>query len=58
MSNVEVVVAKVKALRKLTKDTGCVTRRTQSILLGSLTPKELTEAAEILAQHEASDVKA
>jgi hypothetical protein len=41
--------SKINALRKLTKETGCVTRRTQSLILGILTPNELTAVAETLA---------
>ena len=48
-ANVQDAISKINALRKLTKETGCVTRRTQSLILGTLTPNELTAAAEILA---------
>ncbi|HUD66253.1 MAG TPA: hypothetical protein VMQ17_16825 [Candidatus Sulfotelmatobacter sp.] len=47
--NVQDAISKINALRKLTKETGCVTRRTQSLILGTLTPNELTAVAEILA---------
>ncbi len=40
---------RINALRKLTKETGCGTRRTQSLILGTLTPNELTAVAETLA---------
>jgi len=46
---VQDAISKINALRKLTKETGCVTRRTQSLILGTLTPNELTAVAEILA---------
>jgi len=48
-ANVQDAISKINALRKLTKETGCVTRRTQSLILGTLTPNELTAVAEILA---------
>lgn len=48
-TNVQDAISKINALRKLTKDTGCITRRTQSLILGTLTPDELTAVAEILA---------
>jgi hypothetical protein len=48
-ANVQDAISKINALRRLTKDTGCVTRRTQSLILGTLTPNELTAVAETLA---------
>jgi len=48
-SEVEEAVSKINALRKLTRETGCITRRTQSIVLGGLRPDVLTAVAEILA---------
>ena len=46
---VQEAVSKINALRKLTSETGCITRRTQSIILGTLRPDVLTAVAEILA---------
>ena len=46
---VQDAISKINALRKLTTDTGCITRRTQSLILGSLTPDELNAVAEVLA---------
>ena len=48
-ANVQDAISKITALRKLTKETGCVTRRTQSLILGTLTSNELTAVAEMLA---------
>lgn len=49
-STVQEAVSKINALRKLTRDTGCITTRTQSKILQLLTEDELTAVAEILAQ--------
>jgi hypothetical protein len=46
---VQEAVKKIFALRELTRECGCITTRTQSKILQSLTPDELVEAAEILA---------
>jgi hypothetical protein len=48
-SVVQEAVSKINALRKLTLDTGCITRRTQSLILCALKPDEMTAVAEILA---------
>ena len=48
-SEVEDAVSKINALRKLTRETGCITRRTQSLILCALKPDVLTAVAEILA---------
>jgi hypothetical protein len=48
-AEVEDAVSKINALRKLTLETGCITRRTQSMILGTLRPDVLTAVAEILA---------
>jgi hypothetical protein len=42
------VIRKVQALRELTAMTGTITKRSQGLLLQSLTPEELTLAAELL----------
>jgi hypothetical protein len=42
------VIRKVQALRQLTEMTGTITKRSQGLLLQSLTPEELTLAAELL----------
>jgi hypothetical protein len=44
------VVEKVRALRKLTEMTGTITRRSQGLLLQSLSPEELTLAAQLLTE--------
>ncbi len=49
-AEVEDAVSKIHALRKLTRETGCITRRTQSMILGTLKPDVLTAVAEILAK--------
>jgi hypothetical protein len=49
MTVVQEAVKKVLALRQLTRESGCITSRTQSKILQALTPDELVEAAEILA---------
>lgn len=48
-AEVEDAVSKINALRKITVETGCITRRTQSMILGALKPDVLTAVAEILA---------
>jgi hypothetical protein len=48
-AEVQDAVSKIKALRKLSRDTGCITRRTQSMILGNLSPDVMTAVAEILA---------
>jgi hypothetical protein len=46
---VQDAVSKIIALRKLTQESGCITKNTQSAILRALTPDELTAVAEILA---------
>jgi len=46
------VVRKVRALRELTEMTGTITKRSQGLLLQSLSPDELTQAAQMLTQKE------
>jgi cytochrome c553 len=54
-SKIQDAVSKVNALRKLTRESGCITTRTQSKILQALTADEMTAVAEILAaQPEAS----
>jgi cytochrome c553 len=48
-SKIQDAVSKINALRKLTRDSGCITTRTQSKILQALTPDEMTAVAEILA---------
>ena len=48
-SEVQEAVSKINALRKLTRDTGCITNRTQSKILQALEPDVLTAVAETLA---------
>jgi hypothetical protein len=56
-SRVQTAVSKIIALRKLTRESGCITKNTQSQILRALTPDELTAVAEILVnQNEATCV--
>jgi len=48
-SKVQEAVSKINALRKLTRETGTITRRSQSLILQSLSDAEMTAVAEILA---------
>jgi hypothetical protein len=41
----EEAICKLLALRRITAETGCITRRSQSFLLGSLDDTTLTEVA-------------
>src|SRR5690242_6952198 len=50
---VAVVVRKVRTLMKLTEMTGTITKRSQGLLLQSLSPEELLLAAEILTEGQA-----
>lgn len=49
---VQDAVSKINALRKLTRDSGCITKNTQSAILRALSPDELTAVAEILAKQD------
>jgi len=49
-AKVLLVVRKVQALRQLTEMTGTITKRSQGLLLQSLSPDEMTMAAELLTQ--------
>jgi hypothetical protein len=49
-SVVQDAVSKIHALRKLSRESGCITTRTQSKILQALNPDELIATAEILAQ--------
>ena len=49
------VVNKVRALQKLTMQTGTITKRSQGLLLQSLTPEELIAAAQILTAEGQTD---
>jgi hypothetical protein len=44
------VVRKVRAMRLLTIQTGCFTKKSQGMLLQALDPERLASAAEILTQ--------
>jgi hypothetical protein len=44
------VLRKVRALQKLTAQTGTITRRSQGLLLQALSPEELISAAQILTE--------
>jgi len=48
---VKETAAKIIALRKLSRESGCITTRTQSKLLQALNEEQLTAVAQILAQN-------
>ena len=48
-SKVQEAVSKINALRKLTRESGFITTRTQGGILQALTPNELSAVAEILS---------
>jgi hypothetical protein len=48
-SKIQDVISKINALRKLSRESGCITTRTQSKILQTLTEAEMTAVAEILA---------
>jgi hypothetical protein len=48
-SKIQDVIGKINALRRLSRESGCITTRTQSKILQSLTEAEMTAVAEILA---------
>ncbi len=50
MDRVKDVVRKVRALQKLTAQTGTITKRSQGLLLQVLSPEELTLAAQLLTE--------
>jgi hypothetical protein len=50
---VEEAVEKIIALRKLSRESGCITNRTQSKILQALTEDQLTAVALRLAAQEA-----
>jgi len=50
MDRVKDVVRKVRALQKLTAQTGTITKRSQGLLLQALSPEELILAAQILTE--------
>jgi hypothetical protein len=50
MDRVNDVIQKVRALRQLTEDCGTITKRSQGLLLQSLSPEELTLAAQMLSE--------
>jgi cytochrome c553 len=43
-------VSKINALRRVTRETGTISKRAQSKVLQALTDEEMTAVAEILAQ--------
>jgi hypothetical protein len=49
-------VSKINALRKITADTGTISKRAQSKILQSLTDEEMTAVAEILNSEQAANV--
>jgi uncharacterized protein (UPF0218 family) len=50
---IQEAVSKINALRKITSDTGTITRRAQSKVLQALTDEEMTIVAELLNPPEA-----
>ena len=50
------VLDHVLALRQVTRETGCVTARSQSRLLATLNDQELTEVSYILAKKETQPI--
>jgi hypothetical protein len=48
-SKIQDVISKINALRKLSRESGCITTRTQSKILQALNETEMTAVAEILA---------
>jgi len=49
---VEEAVSKINALRKVARDTGMITKRSQCLILQALTDAEMTTVAQVLAQQE------
>jgi hypothetical protein len=50
MMSVDEAVRRIVALRKVTEDTGCITRRAQSEILAALSNDVLTEVALKISQ--------
>lgn len=48
-SKVQEAISKINALRRLSRESGCITTRTQSKILQTLTEAEMTSVAEVLA---------
>jgi hypothetical protein len=48
-SKIQDVISKINALRRLSRESGCITTRTQSKILQALSEAEMTAVAEILA---------
>lgn len=48
-ANVQDAISKINALRKLSRETGCITTRTQNKILQLLTDDEMTAVASVLA---------
>jgi hypothetical protein len=48
-STIQEAISKINALRRLSRESGCITTRTQSKILQLLTADEMTAVAEILA---------
>ena len=51
-SKIQDAISKINALRRLSRESGCITTRTQSKILQTLSEAEMTAVAEILAQQE------
>lgn len=51
-SKIQDVISKINALRKLSRESGCITTRTQSKILQALNEAEMTAVAEILAKQD------
>jgi phage protein D len=54
-SVVQEAVSKINALRKLTRESGCISKNTQSMILRALRPEEMIAVAEVLAQQSEVD---
>jgi hypothetical protein len=48
-ANVQDAISKINALRKLSRETGCITTRTQNKILQLLTDDEMSAVASVLA---------
>jgi len=54
-SKVQEAVSKINALRKLSRESGLITKRAQSMILRALSDDEMTAVAEILAKESTAE---
>ena len=54
-SNVQEAVSKINALRKLSRESGLITKRAQSMVLRALSDDEMTAVAQVLAQQSTAE---